>query len=128
MLRSTRCHARPNTSRLLPTMAALLVAMVAAADVPPLRQMMADPDWIGSPVQASWWQLDGKSGIYRTRRAATDRSDLFTVDLTTGEARLLDYAGQTDLDGPAPYWTPHAVARCSCAKAACFCVTWKRAH
>ena len=45
--------------RLLPLPALLLAASAFAQTPPPsaltLDQVMADPDWIGPPVEQAWW-------------------------------------------------------------------------
>jgi dipeptidyl aminopeptidase/acylaminoacyl peptidase len=63
---------------------------------------MADPDWIGPPVESAWWQLDGASVNYRVKRAGTERRDLHSVALASGEDRVLSPAEQVLLDGPDP--------------------------
>lgn len=75
-----------------------LSANVAAA--PDLKTIMQNPDWIGPPVEAAWWQQDG-SYIYRVKRAGTTVRDLYrmtgagVVEPVTPE----EYAG---IEGPAP--------------------------
>lgn len=73
-----------------------------ASDLPDLKQIMADPDWIGRPVEAAWWQLDGSRALYRIRREGSERTDVVAVDIATGEARVLDFAQQARIDGEAP--------------------------
>ncbi len=70
--------------------------------MPDLRQMMADPIWMGAPVEAAWWQLDGEAVIYRLPREDSDRPELRRVS-PRGEAdERLDYADQPEIDGPDP--------------------------
>ena len=41
-------------------LATLVTAPVATAAEPiTLTQAMADPDWIGPPVDSAWWRWDG---------------------------------------------------------------------
>ena len=34
-----------------------------------LDQAMANPDWIGPPVESAWWSWDGKRVLYKLKRA-----------------------------------------------------------
>lgn len=92
----------------LPALAALLAISAclptgaARAQPPELPRIMADPDWIGRPVEAAWWQLDGSRALYRTGRKGTERTDVVAIDLATGESRVLDVAAQSTIDGDAP--------------------------
>ena len=70
--------------------------------VPGLVRIMADPDWIGPPVEAAWWQLDGESLIYRVKRAGSDQHDLHRVWLADGRDERLDYADHAAIDGENP--------------------------
>ena len=51
-------------------------ALVSATD---LKTIMADPDWIGAPVEAAWWQLDGGGFLYRAKRAGSTLKDTFAM-------------------------------------------------
>ena len=33
-----------------------------------LGRIMADPDWIGPPVEDAWWRWDGRAVQYRLKR------------------------------------------------------------
>lgn len=74
----------------------------AGEAVPDLKQIMADPDWIGPPVAAAWWQLDGQSAIYRVKRTGADRHDLRRIRLDDGTDELLEFSGHAELDGADP--------------------------
>ena len=82
----------------------LLLALpgLLVADSVDLRQIMADPEWMGSPVEAAWWQLDGSAVIYRIKRDGADIRDLRKIDLAAGADRALDYADHAGIDGPDP--------------------------
>ena len=56
--------------RLLPLAFALLSTLPAAhaAERVSLTQAMADPDWIGNPVERAWWSWDGKSAYFLQKR------------------------------------------------------------
>ncbi|MGP0082329.1 MAG: hypothetical protein ACLP0B_01695, partial [Steroidobacteraceae bacterium] len=36
-----------------------------------LEKIMADPDWIGAPVQDAYWAVDGRSEYYSVKRSAS---------------------------------------------------------
>ncbi len=86
--------------------AAALLAGSAAAQTPELRQIMADPQWIGPPVEQTWWQLDGQAIYYRVERPDSALHDIHRVDLASGEDQLLDYAEQAGMDGADPVIHP----------------------
>ncbi|NKI35998.1 S9 family peptidase [Wenzhouxiangella sp. XN79A] len=65
---------------------------------------MADPDWIGPPVEAAWWQLDGRHYTARIKRADSDIRDLLQVDSRTGAHRVLMPDERAGLDGPDPVY------------------------
>ncbi|AKS42804.1 prolyl oligopeptidase family serine peptidase [Wenzhouxiangella marina] len=88
--------------RLLATLLLLAGPVLALAQTPDLRQIMADPEWIGPPVEAAWWQLDGSGIVYRVERQGADVSDLRLIDLDANRDRLLDYADHAGIDGAEP--------------------------
>ncbi len=81
---------------------ALLFSTHALSSNVDLRQIMADPDWIGPPVEAAWWQLDGESYVYRAKRADSEVRDLYRVDLVSGSITRLKAADRTGLGGENP--------------------------
>lgn len=81
-----------------------LAALPARAEVPPLETLMADPAWMGTPVEAAWWQLDGEAILYRVRRDDTEIRDIHRIDLASGEDRRLELAEHTALHGESPVW------------------------
>ncbi len=52
-----------------------------AAEPLTLERIMADPDWIGSPVERPYWSLDGKALYYRLKRTGSPVRDLHRVGL-----------------------------------------------
>jgi len=78
----------------------LLAASAAAA--PDLKRIMADPDWIGPPVEAAWWQLDGNGYYYRVKRAGSDVRDVRRVDLRDGADARLDAGARAAIDAAEP--------------------------
>jgi dipeptidyl aminopeptidase/acylaminoacyl peptidase len=73
-----------------------------------LEQIMADPDWIGQPVESPYWSLDGSSIHYALRRAGSSRReptairDLWSVALDGSAPRAIGDGERATLDGPAP--------------------------
>ena len=45
---------------------------------------MADPDWIGPPVEPPYWSVDGRSLYYSLKRNGSAVRDLHRVDLAGG--------------------------------------------
>ncbi len=72
----------------------LFTALAAAAqDNRPLtlEQVMADPDWIGPPVERAWWAWDGRQVQYDTKRAGSSVRDTFRQSLDgTASVRVGD--------------------------------------
>ena len=101
--------------------AALLFTSTAAAQAPStaaanatgpltLQQVMADPDWIGPPVEDAWWAWDGRSVQYQLKRAGASIRDTWQqpIDGSAG-ARRVDGAARAQLDAPgAVYDAQHA--------------------
>ena len=71
-----------------------------------LPQIMADPAWIGNPVEQAWWQLDGQSVVYRIRRGESAVHELRRIDLADGSDHVVDFAAQADLSGANPVFHP----------------------
>jgi len=68
---------------------ALAMSPVIAQETPPeqpltLERIMTDPDWIGPPVEAGWWSMDGGHVYYRVKREGSPVRDIHRVD-TGGE-------------------------------------------
>ena len=68
--------------------AGALLAASALAQTPELKQIMADPQWIGPPVEEAWWQLDGEAVYYSVERKDSELIDIHRIDLGRGEAML----------------------------------------
>ena len=60
-----------------------LAAAPARAELT-LEQIMADPDWIGAPVEQAYWAADGSAVYYRLKRAGSPLRDLHRVALGDG--------------------------------------------
>lgn len=91
----------------IPNPVAWFIALIAlttsihARDVD-LERIMSDPDWIGPPVEAAWWQLDGQSYVYRAKRVDSIQRDLFRVDIDSGTIEPIEAVDQSALDGESP--------------------------
>lgn len=68
--------------RLILLLASMLAASPALATLT-LEQIMADPDWIGPPVEQAWFSLDGEQALYTVKRAGSPLRDLRRIDLGT---------------------------------------------
>jgi dipeptidyl aminopeptidase/acylaminoacyl peptidase len=82
------------------TLIAALIALPASAAPTPitLDQAMANPDWIGAPVEAAWWSWDGKQVFYKQKRAGSPLRDTF--ETSAGKARLVADSELSKLDSP----------------------------
>lgn len=81
--------------------ALLLTLSAAAAPAQPLTmtQIMADPDWIGPPVEQAWWSWDGKQAYYMLKREGGSIRDTYAQHVDGGAAARLDGAALADIDG-----------------------------
>jgi dipeptidyl aminopeptidase/acylaminoacyl peptidase len=82
------------------TFIAALIALPASATPTPitLDQAMANPDWIGPPVEAAWWNWDGKQVFYKQKRAGSPLRD--TYEAGAGKPRLVTDSELSKLDSP----------------------------
>ncbi|MBS0383612.1 MAG: S9 family peptidase [Proteobacteria bacterium] len=72
-----------------------------------LEQIMADPDWIGPPVEGEYWSVDGRSIYYKLKRKGSSIRDLYRVDAATGTPVKLSDAELATADGPAVFDRAH---------------------
>jgi dipeptidyl aminopeptidase/acylaminoacyl peptidase len=100
-------HVAPRRYRFVSFRLAVLlagcVAVAAHAEPLDLATIMAEPDWIGQPVQAPYWSADGRSLYYRLKRDGSTVTDLYRVDPAGGRSQRLDAAASIDADGPAVF-------------------------
>jgi len=85
----------------LTVLAALTAACSSAYAAPTpitLDQAMANPDWIGNPVEAAWWSWDGKDVFYKQKRAGSPIRD--TWETANGKTRQVTDAELAKLDSP----------------------------
>lgn len=79
--------------------AALLTLASAPARAITLEQAMADPDWIGPPVERPYWGVDGRSLYYALKQAGSGVRDLHRIDLGSGKDIIVDPAAMAAADG-----------------------------
>ncbi|MBS0431835.1 MAG: S9 family peptidase [Proteobacteria bacterium] len=72
-----------------------------------LEQIMADPDWIGPPVEDAYWSIDGRSVYYKLKRKGSSIRDLYRVDASGGTPVKLDDAQLALADGEAVFDRAH---------------------
>src|SRR5207342_2502370 len=97
--------------RLLPFAVVLFACSAAAQAAAPLtlEQVMADPDWIGAPVEDAWWAWDGQHVQYQLKRDGATISDTFQQSVEGGIATSIEGAARADLDASNPvYDAQHA--------------------
>ena len=99
------CYAAATTipdraMRLAPLAFALLLTSVSAPAAEPLTlaQAMADPDWIGPPVEDAWWRWDGQAAQYTQKRKGASIRDTWQVGLEGGVPVMLDGNARADMD------------------------------
>jgi dipeptidyl aminopeptidase/acylaminoacyl peptidase len=82
-------------------------ARAAAAPQPPapltIEQIMADPDWIGPPVEDAYWSVDERSAYYSLKRAGSPIVDLHRVDIAGGRDQVVGADAMAQADGPPVY-------------------------
>ena len=90
--------------RLLPYSALLATAGALAQEAPApqpepqspltLAQVMADPDWIGNPVEDFWWAWDSRAAQFERKREGATIRDTWQVpvDGSAGMQRVADAA------------------------------------
>ena len=69
-----------------------------------LDQAMADPDWIGPPVEQAWWAWDGQRVQYTLKRDGATIRDTWQQPVAGGVAVRLDGAARGDLDAAQPQY------------------------
>jgi dipeptidyl aminopeptidase/acylaminoacyl peptidase len=96
---------------LVASLVTLLTLAAAPAHAITIEQAMADPDWIGSPVERPYWSVDGRSLYYQLKQKGTSVRDLHRVDLADGKDTLVDPQSMANADGADAVFDPaHAHA------------------
>lgn len=72
----------------LPTQAALT-----------LDQIMAEPDWIGAPVESPYWSADGSAVHYSVKRSGSAVRDVHRIGVSDGKDSVLSPAELASIDG-----------------------------
>lgn len=89
--------------RLLPLvlfLGAVAPALAQPAQPLTLHQVMADPDWIGPPVEQAWWSWDGRRAFYTLKRPDSIVRDTWVAPLDGGEGgERVDGPARADIDG-----------------------------
>ncbi|HEV7491060.1 MAG TPA: prolyl oligopeptidase family serine peptidase, partial [Rhodanobacteraceae bacterium] len=80
----------------------LLVFASAPARAITIEQAMADPDWIGSPVQHPYWSVDGRSIYYSLKQKGSQIHDLHRIALADDQDTIVDPAAMVGADGADP--------------------------
>ncbi|UKE69441.1 prolyl oligopeptidase family serine peptidase [Xanthomonas cerealis pv. cerealis] len=99
MRRVTLCVVLLSLSCLAP----LAVAQDAAAPLT-IEQAMADPDWIGPPVEAAWWAWDGRQVQYQLKRAGSPVRDTYRQDVDGAAAQRVEDTQRSTLDAADPVY------------------------
>ncbi|MGH8147732.1 MAG: S9 family peptidase [Rhodanobacteraceae bacterium] len=72
-----------------------------------LAQIMADPDWIGPPVEDAHWSVDGQSIYYKLKRKGSPIRDLYRVSATGGTPAKLTGAQLAAANGQPIFDSAH---------------------
>ena len=64
-----------------------------------LTQAMADPDWIGTPIEAAWWSWDGQRAYTQRKRKGATIRDTWVQPIAGGPGAALDGAALGDIEG-----------------------------
>ncbi len=83
---------------------ALLSLPARATEPLTLEQIMAEPDWIGAPVEAPFWALDGSRVYFSQKRAGSPLRELEAIVLADGSQQTVSDAARATLDAPAPVY------------------------
>ena len=95
---------RPCLPALLLALPFLFVIPASAQDTAPLtiEQVMADPDWIGPPVENAWWAWDGRQVQYQLKREGSPIRDTYRQALDGSAAQRVADGERDHLDAAAP--------------------------
>jgi len=83
---------------------ALLCLAASPARAITIEQAMADPDWIGPPVEQAYWSLDGGSVYYQIKQKGSPVRDLHRVELASGRDSVVDPNAMAEADGATPVY------------------------
>jgi len=92
----------PLVATLLFTLAGLAPATAQTTTPLTLAQVMADPDWIGAPVEQAWWSWDGQHAYYVLKRDGASIRDTYVQPIAGGTATRLEGATRAQADAAQP--------------------------
>ena len=99
----------PLVATLLFTLSGLAPATAQTTAPLTLAQVMADPDWIGAPVEQAWWSWDGQRAYYLLKRDGANIRDTYVQSIAGGTAMRLEDAARALADAAQPVFdTPRA--------------------
>ncbi|MBD9370613.1 S9 family peptidase [Xanthomonas sp. XNM01] len=84
--------------RLLPLALLLFAAPTLASTPITIEQAMADPDWIGAPVESAWWSWNGREAQLQLKREGSAVRDTWRQPIAGGALQRVDDAARADLD------------------------------
>ncbi|NKF20877.1 S9 family peptidase [Solimonas marina] len=85
-------------------------AFAAAQSAPQpltMEQIMANPDWIGQPVEAPYWSADSQSIYYELKRDGSEIHDLYRVAAVGGDSVKLSDDQRASAGGPPVFDAAH---------------------
>ena len=93
--------------RALPLLLLPLPCLAATAQTPTgtglaIEQAMADPDWIGPPVERAWWSWDGREAQLQLKRDGGPIRDTWRQPVAGGALQKVADAGRAAVDGGDP--------------------------
>lgn len=95
---------RPALFALLLPLALSPAALAQTPSPLTLEQVMAEPDWIGAPVERAWWAWDGQRVQYELKRDASAVRDTFEQAVQGGAAQRVGDAQRATLDAGNPVY------------------------
>ena len=94
---------RPCLTALLLVLPSLFTAHASAQEAPlTIEQVMANPDWIGPPVESAWWAWDSQHVQYELKRDGSEIRDTYRQSVAGDAAQRVDDAARDTLDAAAP--------------------------
>jgi dipeptidyl aminopeptidase/acylaminoacyl peptidase len=78
----------------------------ASEAVPTLEQIMAEPDWIGREPQDPYFSPDGRFVYFQRKKEKSFETELWRLELASGEMTLLGPDELVQRDVRRPSWSP----------------------
>ncbi|MBO9717248.1 MAG: prolyl oligopeptidase family serine peptidase [Pseudoxanthomonas sp.] len=92
----------------MPFLAAAQAATPAPTPAPgaalTIEQTMADPDWIGPPVERAWWSWDGREAQLQLKREGASIRDTWRQPVAGGALQKVADAERAGLDAANPVY------------------------